>query len=88
MVLLRLPGGREVRVPATERRSIATASQQHDMNSAQARMQMMMAILAGKPSHQEPPAGWKHGPAARPEVGRHPLRAPRPASMGGLPMAY
>ena len=86
--LVRLPGGREVRVPATERRSVATPSQQHDMNSAQARMQMMMAILAGKPSHPGPPPGWKHGPAARPEVGRHPLREPRPASMGGVPMAY
>ena len=44
--LVRLPGGREVRVPATERRSVATQSQQHDMNSAQARMQMMMALCA------------------------------------------
>ena len=43
--LVRLPGGREVRVPANERRNIATASQQHDTNSAQARMQMMMALL-------------------------------------------
>ena len=48
--LVRLPGGREVRVPATERRSIATASQGHDMNSAQSKMAMMMAILSGKPT--------------------------------------
>ena len=83
--LVRLPGGREVRVPANERRDIATASQQHDMNSAQSRMQMMMALLSGKPSHPEAPAGWKHGPAARPEVGRHPLREPRPAvGLGGI----
>jgi len=83
--LVRLPGGREVRVPATERRSVATQSQQHDMNSAQARMQMMMALMRGKPSYPEAPPGWKHGPAARPEVGRHPMREPRPAAgMGGI----
>ena len=58
--LVRLPGGREVRVPANERRSVSTMTQQHDMNSAQSRMQMMMALLRGKPSYPEPPPGWKH----------------------------
>ena len=29
--LVRLPGGKEVRVPATERRQVAAASQMHDM---------------------------------------------------------
>lgn len=83
--LVRLPGGREVRVPATERRNVVAASQQHDTNSAQARMQMMMALLRGEPSYPDAPPGWKHAPAARPEVGRHPRREPRPAAgMGGI----
>ena len=77
--LVRLPGGKEVRVPATERREVAAASQMHDMNSAQAKMAMMMAMLSGRPAQPQAPAGWKHGPAGRPDAGRHPLREPRPA---------
>ena len=68
--LVRLPGGREVRVPATERRSLATASQGHDMNTAQSKMAMMMAILSGKSG-------------LRPRVGNtHPLHDRR---LGGTP---
>ena len=74
---MRLPGGREVRVPATEQRGVSTLSQQHDMNQAKGK-------LSGRPMRPETPAGWKHGPAARREVGRHPLREPRPApGVGG-----
>ena len=86
--LVRLPGGREVRVPATERRSIATASQGHDMNSAQSKMAMMMAILSGKPTQPEAPAGWKHAPAARPQIGRYPRREPRSARGAGNLLQY
>jgi len=87
--LVILPGGKEVRVPATERRQIATMSEKHDMNSAQAKMASMMAMLRGRPSYPEPPPGWKHGPAGRPQVGRHPLREPRPAGgVGGHMFHY
>ena len=79
--LVRLPGGREVRVPATERRSLATASQGHDMNTAQSKMAMMMAILSGKPTNPEAPAGWKHAPAA-------PRREPRSARGAGNLLQY
>ena len=82
--LVRLPGGREVRVPATEQRNVSTLSQQHDMHQAKGKMAMMMAMLSGRPMRPETPAGWKHGPAARREVGRHPLREPRPVpGVGG-----
>ena len=73
--IVRLPSGREIRVPATHPRNVQSQGQVHDTKSAQAQMQQLLALLSGKPGVAQAPAG-------RPEIGRHPGGLPRP--MGGV----
>ena len=80
--LVILPEGREVEVPATQKRNVAAQSEHHDMRGAQAKMMQLLAMISGKKRAPDPPAGWRSAPAGRPEIGRHPFRMPR--AMDGL----
>ena len=80
--LVILPEGREVQVPATQKRNVAAQSEHHDMRGAQAKMMQLLAMINGKKRAPDPPPGWKSAPAGRPEIGRHPFRMPR--AMDGL----
>ena len=76
--LVRLPSGRQMRVPASHPRNVQSPGQQHDTKSAQAQMQQLLAILSGKHPGGTQMPGIGQAPAGRPEIGRHPFRMPRP----------
>lgn len=80
--IVRLPSGRELRVPATHPRNVQSMGQLHDTKSAEAQMQQLLALLSGKPTGMAMPPGIGQAPSGRPEIGRHPRMLPRP--MGGL----
>lgn len=83
--LVRLPGGREMRVPATHPRNVQSKGQVHDTKRAQVQMQQLLAHLSGKPAGVSLPPGIAQAPAGRPQIGRHPFRMPRPfPGIGGL----
>ena len=74
--IVRLPSGREIRVPATHARNVQSQGQVHDTKSAQAQMQQLLALLSGKPTGTSLPPGAAQAPAGRPEIGRHPNMLP------------
>ena len=76
--IVRLPSGREMRVPATHPRNVQSHGNFHDTKNAQAQMQQLLALLSGKATAQAMPPGIGQAPAGRPEIGRHPFRMPRP----------
>ena len=80
--IVRLPSGRELRVPATHPRNVQSMGQLHDTKSAEAQMQQLLALLSGKPTGMAVRPGIGQAPAGRPEIGRHPRMLPRP--MGGI----
>ena len=80
--IVRLPSGREIRVPATHPRDVKSQGQMHDTKSAEAQMQQLLALLSGRPTGTSLPPGVAQAPAGRPEIGRHPGGLPRP--MGGV----
>ena len=81
--LVILPDGKQIKVPATSIRRVASQSQQHDSQKAQASMASLLALLSGKPAGPTAPPGFKSAPSARPHIGRHPFMQPRLGALGG-----
>ena len=73
--IVRLPSGREMRVPASHPRNVQSQGQQHDTKSAQVQMEQLLAILSGKHPGGTAMPGIAQAPAGRPEIGRHPSHA-------------
>ena len=83
--IVRLPGGREMRVPASWPRSVKAPGQVHDTKNAQVQIQNLIAVLTGKKPGMSMPPGISQAPTGRPEIGRHPWRMPRQyPGIGGL----
>ena len=61
--LVILPDGKEIKVPATSVRRVASQSQHHDSQKAQASMASLLAMLSGKPV----------GPSAPLDLSMHPI---------------
>ena len=71
--IVRLPSGREIRVPATHPRNVQSQGQVHDTKSAQAQMQQLLALLSGKPTGQALAPGVSQAPFGRPRLGGTPF---------------
>jgi hypothetical protein len=81
--LVVLPDGKEIKVPATSVRKVASQSQQHDTQKAQASMADLLKLMTLKPTGPPVPPGFKSAPSARPQIGRHPFLQPRLSQFAG-----